>query len=86
MPSARDEQWRFASVGRLSIDDYNPAAAPDATTLAALDKRSDLVSDRAGRSVYVDDEPAAFEGISEELAAKATRARIVELAVCRAAR
>jgi Fe-S cluster assembly protein SufD len=70
MPSARDEQWRFASVGRLSIDDYNPAASPDAKTLATLDKRADLVSERAGRSVYVDDEPAAFEGISEELTAK----------------
>lgn len=70
MPTARDEQWRFASVGRLSIDDFSAAEAPIADILAKLDSQSDLVSERAGRIVYVDDTPAAFEGISEELAAK----------------
>lgn len=70
MPTAKDEQWRFASVGRLSIDDFNAADTPDAETLAKLDHKSDLVSERAGRSVYVDDVPAAFEGISDELSAK----------------
>lgn len=70
MPSARDENWRFASVGRLSIDDYAPAEAPSDEKLAELTGRSDLVSERAGRSVYVDDAPASFEGISEELAAQ----------------
>ncbi|MFP4069968.1 MAG: Fe-S cluster assembly protein SufD [Opitutales bacterium] len=70
MPTARDEAWRFASVGRLSIDEYAPAPAPAANTLAALDRRSDLVTERAGRSVYVDDAPAAFEGVSDELAAQ----------------
>ena len=70
MPTARDEQWRFASVGRLNIDNFNAAEAPAEATVAALDARSDLVSERAGRSVYVDDAPVAFEGISEELAAK----------------
>ena len=70
MPTARDEQWRFASVGRLSIDDFNAAEAPAAATLESLDRRSDLVTERAGRSVYVDDAPASFEGISDELAGK----------------
>lgn len=70
MPSARDEKWRFASVGKLNIDGYTSAASPSAETLAALDARSDLVSERAGRCVYVDDAPAAFEGVSPELAAK----------------
>ncbi|MFP4259966.1 MAG: Fe-S cluster assembly protein SufD [Opitutales bacterium] len=70
MPTAKDELWRFASVGKLSINDYRPADAPSAETLSALDARSDLISERSGRSVYVDDAPAAFEGISEELAAK----------------
>ncbi len=70
MPTARDEKWRFASVGRLEIDGFDAAPSPSAETLSALDARSDLVSERAGRSVYVDDAPAAFEGISEELAAQ----------------
>jgi Fe-S cluster assembly protein SufD len=70
IPSARDENWRFASVGRLSIDGFNPAEAPSAETLTALTERSGLVSERAGRTVYVDDTQATFEGISEELAAQ----------------
>ena len=68
MPTARDEDWRFASVGKLSIDDFAPVEAPANATLDALTERSNLVSTRAGRSVYVDDAPANFEGVSEELA------------------
>jgi Fe-S cluster assembly protein SufD len=70
MPTARDEMWRFASVGRLSIEGFNPVEAPSADKLAELVERSGLVSERAGRSVYVDDAQASFEGISAELAAK----------------
>lgn len=81
MPSARDEKWRFASVGRLNIDDYNPVPAPDEKTLATLDKRSDLVGEWAGRSVYVDDASAAFEGVSEELASKGVIYLPIPLAV-----
>ncbi len=68
MPTARDEAWRFASVGKLSIDDFNPVEAPATDTLNALTERSGLVTARAGHSVYVDDAPANFEGISQELA------------------
>jgi Fe-S cluster assembly protein SufD len=68
MPTARDESWRFASVGKLSIDDFNPVEAPALATLDELTKRSDLVTARAGRSVYVDDAPANFEGVSPALA------------------
>jgi len=68
MPTARDEAWRFASVGKLSIDDFNPVEAPAADTLDALTARSDLVSARAGRMVYVDDAPADFECVSQALA------------------
>ncbi len=69
-PTARDERWRFASVGKLSIDGFAPAAAPSADKLAEFVKRSDLVSERAGQLVYADDAQAQFEGISEALAAK----------------
>lgn len=67
MPTARDEAWRFASVGKLEIDDYNPAEAPAEATLDALSERSNLVTERAGRMVYVDDVPADFECIHHEL-------------------
>lgn len=69
-PTARDERWRFASVGKLSIDGFAPAPAPTADKLAELVKRSNLVSERAGQLVYADDTQAQFEGISEALAAK----------------
>ena len=69
-PTARDERWRFASVGKLSIDGFAPAAAPSADKLAEFVKRSDLVSESAGQLVYADDAQAQFEGISEALAAK----------------
>jgi len=69
-PTARDERWRFASVGKLSIAGFAPASAPTADKLAELVKRSNLVSARAGQIVYADDTQAQFEGISEALAAK----------------
>lgn len=68
MPTARDEAWRFASVGKLSIDDYGVADTPATRTLDALADRSDLVTERAGRMVFADDAPADFECISHELA------------------
>lgn len=70
MPTAKDENWRFASVGRLSIDGYEPVTVPAPGKLEALAARSDLVSERAGSIVYVDDCPARFEPVSEELAAQ----------------
>ena len=70
MPTARDEKWRFASVGKLTIDDFNPAEAPAESTLETLDSRSSMVSEHSGRSVYVDDAAASFEGVSEALAAQ----------------
>ena len=69
-PTTRDERWRFASVGKLSIDGFAPAAAPASDTLAGLVERSNLVSDRAGQLVFADDAQAQFEGISDELAAQ----------------
>ena len=67
-PSARDERWRFASVGKLSIDGFAPASA--SAQLDRFVERSNLVSERAGQLVHVDDAQAQFEGISEALAAK----------------
>ena len=71
MPTARDEAWRFASVGKLSIDDFNPVEAPASATLNALTERSGLVTARAGRSVYVDDAPANFEASAKSSPTKA---------------
>lgn len=69
-PSAHDERWRFASVGRLNTDGFSPAATPNDQVLASFDKRSDLISNRAGKLVFVDDAQAHFEGIARELSDK----------------
>jgi Fe-S cluster assembly protein SufD len=69
-PTAKDERWRFASVGKLDIDDYAPTVSTSQEKLAKLDARSSLVSERAGSLVYVDDHAARFEPITDELAAQ----------------
>ena len=66
-PSAHDERWRFASVGRLNIDGFAPASAPDDGKLEAFSNRSNLISGRAGRLVFADDTQAHFEEVGEEL-------------------
>jgi Fe-S cluster assembly protein SufD len=80
-PAPNDELWRFASVGRLKIDDFAPAGSPAAASAEALLDRSSLVSERAGRSVYVDDHSVSFEGISEELKAQGVLYLPIEAAI-----
>ncbi|MFP4203869.1 MAG: Fe-S cluster assembly protein SufD [Opitutales bacterium] len=70
MPSAKDEMWRFASVGRLSIEGFAPVTAIAQDKREALAQRSSLVSERAGRLVHVDDALAAFEPLDPELTEK----------------
>ncbi len=72
-PAPNDELWRFASVGRLNIDGFAPVEAPSEEIAAALLARSNLVTDYAGRSVYVDDHAVGFEGLSEELHSQGVR-------------
>ena len=69
-PSARDDRWRFSAVGRLSIEGFAPVDAIGDAPIDALLERSTLLSERAGSLVYVNDQQAYFEGISEDLAAK----------------
>lgn len=70
MPSPKDERWRFASTGKLSIEGYDVQGSVEEQTLAKLDARSNLITERAGSLVYVDDQPARFEAISDELSAE----------------
>ncbi|MEM7790407.1 MAG: Fe-S cluster assembly protein SufD [Verrucomicrobiota bacterium] len=70
MPNARDERWRFASTSRLKIDGFAKGASPSEQKLAELVDRSNLVTERNGRLVYVDDSLATFEGIGQDLAAQ----------------
>ena len=51
-PSAKDERWRFASVGRLNTNGFAPATAPDSKKLESIIQRSNLISGRAGQLVF----------------------------------
>ena len=66
-PNAHDERWRFASVGKLSINGFNPAISPADENLKALKMRSNLISGYAGKLVFADDKQAHFEDIEEAL-------------------
>lgn len=70
MPSARDENWRFASVGKLDTSGYNSVESINSVKYKDLIERSNLVSEHAGRSVFVDDVTVLFEGVNSELSKK----------------
>jgi len=70
MPTAKDESWRFASVGRLSIDGFHLADPPDEATARSILDRSSLVSERAGQMVFADDHRIGFERADDSLAAQ----------------
>jgi Fe-S cluster assembly protein SufD len=69
-PTANNEFWRFASVGRLKIDGFEPSELANDKDLDAFVARSNLVSERAGCSIYVDDALAKFEALDPALSAK----------------
>lgn len=69
-PSAHDERWRFASVNKLDINGFAPAAAPDSKKIETMIQRSNMISGRAGQLVFTDDEQAYSESISQELKEK----------------
>ena len=67
-PTVRDENWRFSRVGKMSTDDYNQLEDADTSKFDLLNERSNLISQRAGRSVFVDDTTSIFEGVGTKLA------------------
>ena len=69
-PSTVRTRRPLARVGRLSIEGFAPVDAIGDAPIDALLERSTLLSERAGSLVYVNDQQAYFEGISEDLAAK----------------
>ena len=70
MPSARDENWRFSRVSKMSTDGYCQVEGADTSRFDVLNERSNLVSQCAGRSVFVDNFKSIFEGVSNELTEK----------------
>ena len=67
-PTVRDENWRFSRVGKMRTDGYKQLEEADTSRFDLLNERSNLISQRAGRSVFVDDATSIFEGVGTELA------------------
>ena len=53
-PTVRDENWRFSRVGTMHTVGYNQLEDADTSRFDLLNERSNLISQRAGRSVFVD--------------------------------
>ncbi len=70
-PHRKDENWRFASLGGLSLDGYRYGeAAPAGETAGAVLGRSAPVENRAGRLVFANDHLIDRENVPGELVAK----------------
>ena len=83
MPTRKSEQWRFASLLGLSLDDYD--FSPE---LADRDREKVLrgpilVEKRAGRMVFADNALVSHQPVSDELAARGVIWEPLEVALRR---
>ena len=69
-PTVRDENWRFSRVSKMSTEGYSQLEEANISRFDALNERSNLVSQCAGRTVFIDDTISIFEGVSNELTEK----------------
>lgn len=67
MPTRRSEQWRFSNLRGLDLEGFAFGRATAAVDAASFLARSDLVTRRAGRMVFADNQTVAFEPVSPEL-------------------
>ena len=68
MPTARAEAWRFASVNNLSIEQFEKKNGVETKDAESFTERSRLISERAGRVVFVDDQLIRHDSVSTDLA------------------
>jgi Fe-S cluster assembly protein SufD len=67
MPTRKSEQWRFASIGTLALDDFAFGPRPAPPEAGALAAEATLVASRAGRMVFADEALISLERVSSEL-------------------
>lgn len=70
MPSRRDEDWRFATVKAITLDDIQTGIRPTEVVSKKILDQSNLPFQTAGEVVFINDEQVSFKSISEELEAK----------------
>ena len=67
MPTASNEFWRFASVGKLKTDGYATKEVSSDGSVEALIERSALLSSNSGSAIHINDTLVQFNAISSEL-------------------
>ena len=69
-PRTRDEHWRFASRIDFDLSGFQLAEDASDDTIEEVLSRSNLVAERSGQIVFVDNQLVSEEAIPEELAAR----------------
>ena len=67
VPSAKDENWRFASVLSEDIDAFKPASEPEDDAIAYALSHSNLVEDAIAELIFVDDHLVQSKPLPKEL-------------------
>ena len=67
LPGKKDEHWRFASVGRIKLENYIDAAPQDQIFIDKLDLLSDTVDNASARLGIIDNATAFYTEPSDEL-------------------
>ena len=67
VPSAKDENWRFASVLSEDIDAFKPASEPEEDAIAYALSHSNLVEDAIAELIFVDDHLVQSKPLPKEL-------------------
>ena len=69
-PTAKDENWRFASLFNTEVEQFKPSDCPDSASLNACIEQSNLLATCSAESIYLDDHLAKKSPISDDLKAK----------------
>jgi Fe-S cluster assembly protein SufD len=67
MPTRKNEQWRFATINVLNLEGFDFSAAASEADRAALADQAALVSQRAGRVVFADNQLVRHDRVSADL-------------------
>ena len=71
MPTRTDENWRFASVNQLSLDEFASAGEiTDPNRLRQIEESSPVLSEIAGLLIFVNDQLVSFQPVDASLAEK----------------
>ena len=69
-PTAKDENWRFASLFTTEVAEFNPPSEPSSQSKDLCLKQSQLLDQSSTESIYLDDHLIKKTSLSDDLKAK----------------